>query len=261
MTNGPTSADGTPLASAETADVPGPLPATAKAAAAAPPDQHHPGEPVHPGVPLAPPGIAPESDVRVHSPSSAAPLPSHGLINEGLGELPANYGDARLVGLVRDPSTLFFYWDFSPQQVEQAFGGLGPARAMLKLWSVRAGSGELVRETEVHLDSRGWYLRDLPPGVELRAELWAVGEKGARMLRAARPVKLPPAWPSDQLETFYLRLGIGESLREGIPRAIGYGGADPAGWDRREEPRPFSGSSVHGPFGSSPGSKLPWERE
>ncbi|HYY53077.1 MAG TPA: DUF4912 domain-containing protein [Myxococcales bacterium] len=223
-------------------------------------DQHHRGEPSHPGVPLAPPGIVPESDVRVHTPAAAAPQPEHGHVNEGLGELPWAYGDARLVGLIRDPSTLFVYWDFSFQQIEQAFMGLGPARAVLKLWNGRNGSGELVRETEVHLDARGWYVRDLPAGVELRPELWAVGERGARLMRAARPIRLPPSIPSDQLETFYLRLVLDQSIATGISagRALNYGGAAPAGWERRLQPRPFSGSSVGGPFGSSPGGKLPW---
>ena len=258
MPNSPKSADG------------GPMPATERAGAAVPPgqkppqrsdppNQHH-EEPRHPGVPLAPPGIAPESDVRVHSPSSAAPQPSHGHVNEGLGELPWGYGDGRLVALVRDPATLFVYWDFSPQQVEQAFAGLGAARAVLKLLDART---ELVRATEVRLDARGWYLRDLPPGVELRAELWALGEKGARMLRSARPVKMPAASPSDQLEAFYLRLPLDHSLRDGIQtgRPLSYGGSAPPGWERRVQPRPFSGSSHGGPFGSSPGAKLPWKPE
>jgi Domain of unknown function (DUF4912) len=223
-------------------------------------DQHHRGEPSHPGVPLSPPGIVPESDVRVHTPAAAAPQPEHGHVNEGLGELPWAYGDARLVGLVRDPTTLFVYWDFSPQQIEQAFMGLGPARSVLKLWNARNGSGELVRETEVHLDARGWYVRDLPASIELRPELWAVGERAARLMRAARPIRLPPAIPSDQLEAFYLRLALDQSIVSGIAagRALNYGGAAPAGWERRLQPRPFSGSSVGGPFGSSPGGKLPW---
>src|SRR6266446_8394154 len=55
----------------------------------------HPGGPVHPGVPLAPPGIVPESDVRVHTPAAAVPPPEHGLVNEGLGELPWAYGEDR----------------------------------------------------------------------------------------------------------------------------------------------------------------------
>ena len=222
-------------------------------------DQHR-GEPTHPGVPLAPPGIVPESDVRVHTPAAAAPLPAHGLVNEGLGELPWAYGDARLVGLVRDPTTLFIYWDFSPQQIEQAFAGLGRARAMIKLWNSRNGGGDLVRETEVHLDARGWYLRELPPGLELRAELWAVGERGARLMRAARPARLPPAAPSDQLEAFYLRLPLDQPVTARIPvgRPLSYGGSAPAGWERRLQPRAFSGSSFGGPFGSSPAGTLPW---
>src|SRR5256714_5709312 len=193
--------------------------------------EQHRGEPAHPGVPLAPPGIVPESDVRVHTPAAAAPVPAHGLVNEGLGELPWAYGDARLVGLVRDPNTLFIYWDFSPQQIEQAFAGLGRARAMIKLWNARNGGGDLVRETEVHLDARGWYLRELPPGLELRAELWAVGERGARLMRAARPARLPPAAPSEQLEAFYLRLALDQPITGGIPvgRPLNYGGGAPAG--------------------------------
>jgi hypothetical protein len=232
------------------------MPATAKAAAAVPPralDQHQ-AEPVHPGVPLAPPGIAPESDVRVHSPASAAPQPSHGFVNEGLGELPWSYGDGRLVALIRDPNTLYVYWDFSPQQIDAAFSGIGPARAILKLWSNR---GAMVRETEVHLEARGWYVRELPAGLELRAEVWAVGEKGARMLRAARPVRMPPAAPSDQLDAFYARLPLDQALREGLTagRPLNYGGAAPAGWERRLQPRQFDGSSF---YGGSPGGQLPW---
>src|SRR3954468_11386756 len=160
------STDGALLSPSASQDVPGPMPATERAAAAVPPgqkppvrteapDQHH-DEPRHPGIPLAPPGIVPESDVRVHSPSSAAPQPSHGHVNEGLRELPWGYGDGRLVALVRDPVTLFVYWDFSPQQIAQGFAGRGASRPVLKVLDARA---ELVRATEVRLDARGWYLR------------------------------------------------------------------------------------------------------
>jgi uncharacterized protein len=284
MPNSPKSSSGAPRDSSGTPDVQGPLTATTDAAVGPSEkgqetgrsqDQHR-GSPVHPGVPLAPPGIVPESDVRVHTPAAAVPLPEHGRVNEGLGELPWAYGDARLVSLVRDPTTLFVYWDFSQQQIEQAFAGLGSARAVLKLWNARNQGGELVRETEVQLESRGWYVRELPSGTEIRAELWAVGERGARLMRAARPIRLPPELPSDQLEAFYLRLTLDQSIAGGIPagRPLNYDGAAPAGWERRLQPRAFSGSSVggpfgsspggpfgsspSGPFGSSPGGKLPW---
>jgi hypothetical protein len=231
----------------------------------------HEGQPTHPGVPLAPPGIVPESDVRVSTPSSAAPMPEHGLV-EGLGELPSNYGDGRLVALVRDPATLWVYWDFSPQQIEQAFHGLGQARALLKVWNTRGAGAELVRDEEVHLEVRGWYVRNLTPGTELRVELWAVGERGARMLRSGRPVRLPPGQPSDQLEAFYLHVPLDESLHDvrASGRPLQYGGSTPAEWDRRIQPRaaelPTSpahgfaaGSPGPGPnVPSSPHSRLPW---
>ena len=83
-----------------------------------------------------------------------------------------------------------------------------------------------------------------------------MGEKGSRMIRAARPIRLPPAMPSEQLEAFYLRLPLDQPLpREGSAaggRALQYGGAAPAGWERRMQPR---GSSLGM---SSPAGKVPW---
>ena len=243
-------------------DPPGPAPASAATRATVPPttqgageraaeegaqeagDQHH-AAPALPGVSLSPPGVVPESDVRLHSPSAATP-PVHRRDADDLGELPLGYGDGRLVALIRDPATVYVYWDFSAQQVDQAFAGLGAARAMVKLWNARHGAGELVREAEVQLEARGWYLRDLPAGTELRVELWAVGERGARMLRAARPIRLPPALPSDQLEAFYIRLDLNQPLpKDGIAgkRALEYVGGDPVEWDRRLEPRHLSSHS------------------
>ncbi|HEX9604289.1 MAG TPA: DUF4912 domain-containing protein [Myxococcales bacterium] len=207
--------------------------------------------PAHPGVPLAPPGIVPESDVRTHSPAAAMPPKEHGFVEE-LGELPWTYGDGRLLALIRDPQTIYVYWDLSQQQIEQAFGGLGTSRASLKLWNVRGN--ELLREIEVHLESRGWYVRELPSALELRVELWALGDRGARMLRAARPIKLPPAQPSDVLDEVYASLPLGSALRGdpvagGRPLAWKSGGAPP-GWERRMQPRHSATSRS--------GGKVPW---
>src|SRR5437016_4794515 len=101
--------------------------AAARDAAPAPADvdQRSGEEPAHPGIPLSPPGIVPESDVRVHSPSAAQPHHHQQPWAEDLGDLPWGYGDGRLVTLLRDPRTVFVYWDLSQQQIEQAFHGLG----------------------------------------------------------------------------------------------------------------------------------------
>ena len=84
-------------------------------------------------------------------------------------------------------------------------------------------------------------MRELPSALELRIELWALGERGARMLRAARPIKLPPAQPSDVLDEVYATLPLGSPLR-GDPVAGGRplawkSGAAPPGWERRMQPR------------------------
>src|SRR5437762_2775924 len=219
----------------------------------------HKEHPAHPGVPLAPPGIVPESDVRTHSPAAAVPPRDHATVEE-LGELPWSYGDGRLVCLVRDPATVYVYWDLSQQQIEQAFGGLGSARARLRLFNTHRG--DLVRNVEVHLEARGWYVRDLPSALEVRVELWAEGDKGARLLRAARPVKLPPAQPSDVLEEFYATLPLGQALRGepitgGRPLAWKSGSAPP-GWERRMQPRWQFTSSRSGAAGAGGEGGLPW---
>src|SRR5438105_14001406 len=219
----------------------------------------HKEHPTHPGVPLAPPGIVPESDVRTHSPAAAIPPRDHAIVEE-LGELPWSYGDGRLVCLVRDPTTVYTYWDLSQQQIEQAFGGLGTARASLRIFNT--GRGDMVRTVEIHLEARGWYVRELPSAMELRVELWAEGEKGARLLRAARPVRLPPAQPSDILEEFYATLPLGQALRRqpitgGRPLAWKSGGAPP-GWERRMQPRWQYSSSRSGAGAHNEKSGLPW---
>ena len=168
--------------------------------------------PARPGVPLAPTGIAAESDVRTHSPGAAAapdnPEEPPGW-EEHLGLLPLRYGDDRLVCLPRDPHCAFVYWDLSAQLVAQAFDGLLPARAVLKLFQL---SGQLLREVVIDLGMRGYYLRELPAGAEFRVELWASGPNGARLLRSARPVWLPPAIPSDLLDETYLTIPLQSPL-------------------------------------------------
>ena len=223
--------------------------------------------PAHPGVPLSPPGIVPESDVRTHSPAAAVPPSERLSFEEELGDLPRGYGDGRLICMVRDTGTLFVYWDLSQQQIEQAFGGLGNAQARLKLWALR---GELAREVPVNLESRGCYLRDLPAGSEFRLELWAAGEKGARLMRSGRPVRLPPALPSSVLQEFYAVLPLGMRLpRDGqVPggRPLDWkAGAAPPDWERRAETRdgsfrvpstlPWSGSAGGGTGEGGAGGK------
>ena len=213
--------------------------------------------PSHPGVQLSPPGVISESDVRTHSPGAAHPQQRLGIWAEELGELPWSYGDGRMVTLLRDPRTIYVYWDLSQGQVDQAFAGLGEARAELRLWSSGQGA-ELLREIEVQLEARGWYVRELPPGLDLKVELWAIGERGARMIRAARPVRLPPAEPSNVWDEIYVtlplgrRLGRGESLTGG--QALQWRAGQSAPEVPPRTPQRFLGSSER-PSGAAVGGE------
>ena len=199
--------------------------------------------PARPGVPLAPTGIAAESDVRTHSPSAAAPYNPEeppGWV-ENLGQLPLGYGDDRLVCMPRDPTTAFVYWDLSGALVAQAFEGLSPARAVLKLFHL---SGAPMREVEIDLAMRSFYLRELPPGSEFRVELWAAGANGARLLRSSRPVWLPPAEPSALLDEQYLYIWLEAPLSGSTLAAVHptqwRAAADFPGWshDQGDKPGP-----------------------
>jgi len=79
-------------------------------------------------------------------------------------------------------------------------------------------------------------------------------------MRAARPVRSLRTFPPiSSRRSISGSRSISRSPRIPTGRPLNYGGAAPAGWERRLQPRMFSGSSVGGPFGSSsPGNKLPW---
>src|SRR3989442_6225838 len=69
-------------------------------------------------------------------------------------------------------------------------------------------------------------------------------------MRAARPARLPPAAPSEQLEAFYLRLALDQPITGGIPvgRPLNYGGGPPAGGGGRVRAPAACGSRPGGAF-------------
>ena len=215
--------------------VPSPPPSEADLAGEKPTNGNaHKEHPTHPGVPLAPPGIVPESDVRTHSPAAAVPPREHGLSR--LGELPgrtATDGSCRC-----RHSTVYVYWD--PQRQINGRGGLGSARASLRIFNA---SRDLVRTVEVHLEKRGWYVRELP---RPRAAGRAVDRaRSARLLRAAG-------------QSASRRRSRATSSRSSTPRCrSGTGCAairSPAGgrWPGSREARLRGGSGGSSRAGSSP---------
>lgn len=141
----------------------------------------------------------------------AAPAPMPGPVDlEGLGELPAGYGDDALVALPRDPTTLWVYWDYAHHTVQEAMRGLVNPRARMRIFE----RGRLVREIEFALESRSYYIHDLEPGLHYRVELYFYGDDG-RLQRIGRPsntIGLPPKGPSPIIDDRFVTLPWGTPL-------------------------------------------------
>lgn len=131
---------------------------------------------------------------------------------ESLGELPAAYDDDQVVLLVRDPRTLYFFWNFGPALARVgAFG----ARLRVKVFEDHA----LAREEELAPGSPGFYLHDLHPGRTYRVECYVHGGDGrVSPLRAvSNQVQLPAEGPSDNLEVEVMRVPWGAPLAASEP--------------------------------------------
>jgi hypothetical protein len=154
--------------------------------------------PGRPGEPLAvpiPPAARPRGGTgRAVRATPPPPVPVSGEpVPEERGELPSTYARDTVLALPRDPGTLWLTWDFAPATVARAMAGLANPRAKIRIYA----GHRLVREQDFALESRSYYVHDLPPGGTYRAELWAVGDAGERPLgRPAREVVLPAFGPS-----------------------------------------------------------------
>lgn len=127
---------------------------------------------------------------------------------ERLGDLPWGYGDDAFVALPRDPRTLFLYWDLSRETVHRGFEGLDHPRAQLWIFLRSADGWARLRTAEFALESRGFYVHDLEPGREYRAEIHAVDRHGRERLlaRPSNPVALPPVGPSPIVDDRFARI-------------------------------------------------------
>jgi hypothetical protein len=138
-----------------------------------------------------------EADVPFHDAVSAL----HFLGEESLGELPVTYDDDQVVLLPRDPRTLYFFWNFGPSLARV---GAGTARLLVKLFDEEG----MVRQEELELNARGFYLRELTPGRSYRIECYVRGSDGRlSSLRAvSNGVQLPDEGPSDDLDVRVMRV-------------------------------------------------------
>lgn len=139
-------------------------------------------------------------------------------VDEGLGDLPAGYGESRVVLMPRDPQWSYTYWDV-PNEHKEELRRQGGQQLALRLYDVtdinlEYQSPHSIQEYPCDELAREWYL---PMPVSDRDYAVDIGYRCAdgRWLVLARSatVHVPPVYPSDWIEDHFITVPWDEDLR------------------------------------------------
>jgi hypothetical protein len=150
---------------------------------------------------------------------------------ENLGELPLDYGNDLALALARDPHTLFITWDFGAVTLSRASEGLDSPRALLRVFD----GDRLVREEEIALESRSFYIHGLPPGRPYRVEAHLAGREGRsrRIGQSTHPLTLPRTGPSPDTSVRFMQMPPPPRVpAQGVPPSA----VEASGLSRGEQP-------------------------
>lgn len=138
-------------------------------------------------------------------------------VDEGLVDLPAGYGESRIVLMPRDPQWAYTYWDI-PNEHKEGLRRQGGLQIALRLYDVtdvnlEYQSPHSIQEYPSDELSREWYL---PIPVSDRDYVVDIGYRCAdgRWLVLARsaPVRVPPVYPSDWIDDQFITVSWEEPL-------------------------------------------------
>ncbi|MCM0593918.1 MAG: DUF4912 domain-containing protein [Gloeotrichia echinulata IR180] len=139
-------------------------------------------------------------------------------VDEALADLPAGYGDSRIVLLPRDPQWAYTYWDI-PNEHKQELRRQGGQQLALRIYDVTDidldyQSPHSLQEYPADELAREWYL---PIPVSDRDYVIDIGYRTADgrwlvLTRSAR-VHIPPVYPSDWIEDVFVTVNFEEELR------------------------------------------------
>ncbi|NJM21445.1 MAG: DUF4912 domain-containing protein [Richelia sp. RM2_1_2] len=140
------------------------------------------------------------------------------LVDEGLADLPAGYGESRIVLMPRDPQWAYAYWDISNEHKED-LRRQGGQQLALRIYDVTDinldnQSAHSLQEYPCDELAREWYL---PIPVSDRDYVIDIGYRcgDGRWLVLARSarVHVPPVYPSDWIEDVFIAVDFEEDLR------------------------------------------------
>jgi len=139
-------------------------------------------------------------------------------VDEGLADLPAGYGESRIVLMPRDPQWSYAYWDI-PNDHKEDLRSQGGQQLAIRIYDVTDinfddQTPHSIQEYPCDELAREWYL---PMPVSDRDYVVDIGYRCAdgRWLVLARsaPVHVPPVYPSDWIEDQFITVGWEEDLR------------------------------------------------
>jgi len=139
-------------------------------------------------------------------------------VDEALPDLPAGYGESRIVLLPRDPQWAYAYWDV-PNQHKDELRRQGGQQLALRIYDATGidlayQAPHSIQEYPADELAREWYL---PIPVSDRDYVADIGYRtvDGRWLLLARsaPVRVPPVYPSDWIEDRFITVGWEEELR------------------------------------------------
>jgi uncharacterized protein len=139
-------------------------------------------------------------------------------VDEELKDLPAGYGESRIVLMPRDPQWAYAYWDVTKEHKEE-LRRQGGQQLALRIYDVtdvniEYESPHSIQEYPCDEMAREWYM---PIPVSDRDYVMDIGYRCAdgRWLVLARsaPVHIPPVYPSDWIEDHFITVDWEQDLR------------------------------------------------
>jgi hypothetical protein len=138
-------------------------------------------------------------------------------VDEGLADLPAGYGDSRIVLMPRDPQWAYAYWDI-PNEHKEDLRRQGGSRLALRFYDVTDISLEYQRphslqQYECDEMAREWYLPIPVSDRDYTVEIGYITADGRWLLLArSAPVRIPPIYPSDWIDDQFITVAWDEEL-------------------------------------------------
>ncbi len=139
-------------------------------------------------------------------------------VDEFLADLPAGYGESRIVLMPRDPQWAYTYWDV-PNEHKEELRRQGGQQLALRIYDVTDinldyQSPHSIQEYPSDELAREWYL---PVPVSDRDYVIDIGYRCADgrwlvLARSAR-VHIPPVYPSDWIEDTFITVNFEDNLR------------------------------------------------